>query len=279
MRVYQDSIVFYVYYNDKAALEPIYYFQTRDDDRVYPMADDPEKGYISPLHSLLLSYPMAEDPEVRAYFDKMEPTPRSFVKRHRLALSKYASHLPRFKWGVLLGLAYSKVTGDPYAMDMAASVVPGVFADIPLIANLSWHPELTFEYYSSEGRVNNKQTAYNQVDYHTTSLSSPQLIRYTALNLPSRVLPYIELGGQVTFNLSSSMDYFYREPVIKGKTPYAIEHQGEKPVPTATIAFVAGVGMEWQFSRHHSIYLSGRFFKELLDVGRIGAMLVASYNL
>ena len=75
------------------------------------------------------------------------------------------------------------------------------------------------------------------------------------------------------------MDYFYREPVIKGKTPYAIEHQGEKPVPTATIAFVAGVGMEWQFSRHHSIYLSGRFFKELLDVGRIGAMLVASYNL
>jgi hypothetical protein len=279
VRVYQDSIVFYVYYNDKAALEPIYYFQTRDDDRVYPMADDPEKGYISPLHSLLLSYPMAEDTEVRAYFDKMEPTPRSFVKRHRLALSKYASHLPRFKWGVLLGLAYSKVTGDPYAMDMAASVVPGVFADIPLIADLSWHPELTFEYYSSEGRVNNKQTAYNQVDYHTTSLSSPQLIRYTALNLPSRVLPYIELGGQVTFNLSSSMDYFYREPVIKGKTPYAIEHQGEKPVPTATIAFVAGVGMEWQFSRHHSIYLSGRFFKELLDVGRIGAMLDASYNL
>ena len=279
VKSYQDSIYFYIYYDDAAALNPIYYVQTSDDDKVYPLADDTQKGYVSPLRSLLMSYPMAEDPEVRAYFDKMKPTPQSFEVRHQLALSKYASHLPSFKWGVLLGLAYSKVTGDPYAMDMAASVVPGVFADIPLIADLSWHPELTFEYYSSEGRVNNKQTAYNQVDYHTTSLSSPQLIRYTALNLPSRVLPYIELGGQVTFNLSSSMDYFYREPVIKGKTPYAIEHQGEKPVPTATIAFVAGVGMEWQFSRHHSIYLSGRFFKELLDVGRIGAMLVASYNL
>ena len=184
VRVYQDSIVFYVYYNDKAALEPIYYFQTRDDDRVYPMADDPEKGYISPLHSLLLSYPMAEDPEVRAYFDKMEPTPRSFVKRHRLALSKYASHLPRFKWGVTLGLASSKLKADDYKMDQVMSVVPGVFADIPILPNTSYHPELTFEKYAAKGRRNLIPGDFNHAAYNVTSLATPQLIRYTMFNLP-----------------------------------------------------------------------------------------------
>ena len=282
VRVYQDSIVFYVYYNDKAALEPIYYFQTRDDDRVYPMADDPEKGYISPLHSLLLSYPMAEDPEVRAYFDKMEPTPRSFVKRHRLALSKYASHLPRFKWGVTLGLASSKLKADDYKMDQVMSVVPGVFADIPILPNTSYHPELTFEKYAAKGRRNLIPGDFNHAAYNVTSLATPQLIRYTMFNLPKRLLPYVELGGQFTLNMKHSLEYSYIKEAgedINTNLPIVHEIRGEEDIPAASLALLGGVGAEWQCSRHHSWFVSVRLVKEMGDFGRTGCLLQISYSL
>ena len=282
VRVYQDSIVFYVYYNDKAALEPIYYFQTRDDDRVYPMADDQEKGYISPLHSLLLSYPMAEDPEVRAYFDKMEPTPRSFVKRHRLALSKYASHLPRFKWGVTLGLASSKLKADDYKMDQVMSVVPGVFADIPILPNTSYHPELTFEKYAAKGRRNLIPGDFNHAAYNVTSLATPQLIRYTMFNLPNRLLPYVELGGQFTLNMKHSLEYSYIKEAgedINTNLPIVHEIRGEEDIPAASLALLGGVGAEWQCSRHHSWFVSVRLVKEMGDFGRTGCLLQISYSL
>ena len=282
VRVYQDSIVFYVYYNDKAALEPIYYFQTRDDDRVYPMSDDPEKGYISPLHSLLLSYPMAEDPEVRAYFDKMEPTPRSFVKRHRLALSKYASHLPRFKWGVTLGLASSKLKADDYKMDQVMSVVPGVFADIPILPNTSYHPELTFEKYAAKGRRNLIPGDFNHAAYNVTSLATPQLIRYTMFNLPKRLLPYVELGGQFTLNMKHSLEYSYIKEAgedINTNLPIVHEIRGEEDIPAASLALLGGVGAEWQCSRHHSWFVSVRLVKEMGDFGRTGCLLQISYSL
>ena len=282
VRVYQDSIVFYVYYNDKAALEPIYYFQTRDDDRVYPMADDPEKGYISPLHSLLLSYPMAEDPEVRAYFDKMEPTPRSFVKRHRLALSKYASHLPRVKWGVTLGLASSKLKADDYKMDQVMSVVPGVFADIPILPNTSYHPELTFEKYAAKGRRNLIPGDFNHAAYNVTSLATPQLIRYTMFNLPKRLLPYVELGGQFSLNMKHSLEYSYIKEAgedINTNLPIVHEIRGEEDIPAASLALLGGVGAEWQCSRHHSWFVSVRLVKEMGDFGRTGCLLQISYSL
>ena len=282
VRVYQDSIVFYVYYNDKAALEPIYYFQTRDDDRVYPMADDPEKGYISPLHSLLLSYPMAEDPEVRAYFDKMEPTPRSFVKRHRLALSKYASHLPRFKWGVTLGLASSKLKADDYKMDQVMSVVPGVFADIPILPNTSYHPELTFEKYAAKGRRNLIPGDFNHAAYNVTSLATPQLIRYTMFNLPKRLLPFVELGGQFSLNMKHSLEYSYMKEAgedINTNLPIVHEIRGEEDIHSASLALLGGVGAEWQCSRHHSWFVSVRLVKEMGDFGRTGCLLQISYSL
>ena len=282
VRVYQDSIVFYVYYNDKAALEPIYYFQTRDDDRVYPMADNPEKGYISPLHSLLLSYPMAEDPEVRAYFDKMEPTPRSFVKRHRLALSKYASHLPRVKWGVTLGLASSKLKADDYKMDQVMSVVPGIFADIPILPNTSYHPELTFEKYAAKGRRNLIPGDFNHAAYNVTSLATPQLIRYTMFNLPKRLLPHVELGGQFTLNMKHSLEYSYMKEAgedINTNLPIVHEIRGEEDIPAASLALLGGVGAEWQCSRHHSWFVSVRLVKEMGDFGRTGCLLQISYSL
>ena len=282
VKTYKDSIYFYVYYNDKAELEPIYYFQTRDDDRVYPMADDPEKGYISPLRSLLLSYPMAEDPEVRAYFDKMEPTPQSFEDRHELALSKYASHLPRVKWGVLLGLAFSKVTANGYEMDPALSIVPGVFADIPFFADISYHPELIFEKYAANGTVKRIISEYNDVAYNATVLALPQLLRYKPKYLPSRVLPYFELGGQVSFNLKHSMECKYIDlGNVDTRPPFYFveEYHDVESIPAVSFSFLAGVGFEWQFSRHHSFFVSGRFVKETGDISRTGGLLNIAYNL
>ena len=282
VKSYQDSIYFYIYYDDAAALNPIYYVQTSDDDKVYPLADDTQKGYISPLHSLLLSYPMAEDTEVRAYFDKMEPTPRSFVKRHRLALSKYASHLPRFKWGVTLGLASSKLKADDYKMDQVMSVVPGVFADIPILPNTSYHPELTFEKYAAKGRRNLIPGDFNHAAYNVTSLATPQLIRHTMFNLPKRLLPFVELGGQFSLNMKHSLEYSYIKEAgedINTNLPIVHEIRGEEDIPAASLALLGGVGAEWQCSRHHSWFVSVRLVKEMGDFGRTGCLLQISYSL
>lgn len=282
IREYQDSILFYVYYDDKAAHNPIYYMQMKDDDKVYPLADDPENGYISPLRSLLMSYPMAEDPDVRAYFDKMGPTPRSFVKRHKLALSKYASHLPRFKWGVTLGLASTKVKADDYKMDQVMSVVPGVFADIPLFSGLSYHPELTFEKYAAKGRYNIDPRDFNNAAYNVTSLATPQLIRYTLFNLPSLLLPYIELGGQFSLNMKNSLEYSYIKQLgvdLYTQMPFIYEVRGKDDIPATSLALQGGLGAEWQCFRHHSWFVSVRLVKGMGDFGRTGYLLQISYSL
>ena len=282
VKSYQDSIYFYIYYDDAAALNPIYYVQTSDDDKVYPLADDTQKGYVSPLRSLLMSYPMAEDPEVRAYFDKMKPTPQSFEVRHQLALSKYASHLPSFKWGVTLGLASSKLKADDYKMDQVMSVVPGVFADIPILPNTSYHPELTFEKYAAKGRRNLIPGDFNHAAYNVTSLATPQLIRYTMFNLPKRLLPYVELGGQFSLNMKHSLEYSYIKEAgedINTNLPIVHEIRGEEDIPAASLALLGGVGAEWQCSRHHSWFVSVRLVKEMGDFGRTGCLLQISYSL
>ncbi|MBR5068949.1 MAG: hypothetical protein IKX59_04525 [Bacteroidales bacterium] len=282
VRTYKDSISFYVYFDDEAALHPIYYVQISGDRQLYPMKDDPASGYVSPLHTLLLSYPIAQDPDVRAYFDQLRPTPDDFEEAHRLALSKYPSHLPRFKWGIHLAMAFSKLTASHYVMDPVVSILPGVFADIPLFYHLSYHPELAFEKYAADGTVKYKMTQYNDVAYNVTTLSSPQLIRFTAANRPSRLLPYFETGAQFSLNLKHSFEYkyFFNDHVdLITHLPLSGEVQGEESIPATSWAVVASLGLEWQFSRYHSIWFSCRFVKELDDISRIGGMLQISYNL
>ena len=57
------------------------------------------------------------------------------------------------------------------------------------------------------------------------------------------------------------------------------EEVGEESIPAVSFAVLAGFGVEWQYSRRHSFYFSGRFIWELGHVGRIGGMLQVSYNL
>ena len=282
---YQDSLFFFVYFDDEAARHPIYYVQKNGEKQLYPLADDPATGYVSPLHTLLLSYPIAQDPDVRAYFDHLPPTPEAFKDAHRLAKSGYASHLPRFKWGVFLALPLTKVTAEGYMMDLAVSVVPGVFADIPLLFGLSYHPELTFEKYAANGSLSSETALYSDVAYNVTSLSLPQMLRYTSITRPSRLLPYYELGAQASFNLRRSMDYryFHRDLLsyldYRRNINFLKEEVGEESVPAISFAVLAGFGVEWQYSRYHSLYFSGRFICELGSVGRIGGMLQVAYNL
>ena len=282
---YQDSLFFYVYYDDEAARYPIYYVQKNGEKQLYPLADDPATGYVSPLHSLLLSYPIAQDPDVRAYFDHLPPTPEAFKDAHRLAKSGYASHLPRFKWGVFLALPLTKVTAEGYMMDLAVSVVPGVFADIPFSFGLSYHPELTFEKYAANGSIDSEAALYSDVAYNVTSLSLPQMLRYTSITRPSRLLPYFELGAQASFNMTHSMEYRYFRNNFLDYLDYSNainflkEENGEESIPAVSFAILAGFGVEWQYSHRHSIYFSGRFIRELGHIGRIGGMLQVSYNL
>ena len=282
---YQDSLFFFVYYDDEAAKRPIYYVQKNGEKQLYPLADDPATGYVSPLHTLLLSYPIAHDPDVRAWFDRLPPTPEAFYDAHRLALSGYASHLPRFKWGVHLALPLAKVTAEGYSMDLAASVAPGVFADIPCLFGLSYHPELTFEKYAANGSIDSEAAQFSDVAYNVTSLTLPQMLRYTSITLRSRLLPYYELGAQASFNVRHSMEYkYFRNDYLDyldyhNTINFLKEEHGSESIPAVSFAILAGLGVEWQYSRHHSIFISGRFIRELGHIGRIGGMLQVSYYL
>ena len=172
-----------------------------------------------------------------------------------------------------------------YTMDFAVSVAPGVFADIPLLFGLSYHPELTFEKYAANGSLSSETALYSDVAYNVTSLSLPQMLRYTSITRPSRLLPYYELGAQASFNLRRSMDYryFHRDLLsyldYRRNINFLKEEVGEESIPAISFAVLAGFGVEWQYSRYHSLYFSGRFICELGSVGRIGGMLQVAYNL
>ena len=111
------------------------------------------------------------------------------------------------------------------------------------------------------------------------------MLRYTSITRPSRLLPYYELGAQASFNLRRSMDYryFHRDLLnyldYRRNINFLKEEVGEESIPAISFAVLAGFGVEWQYSRYHSLYFSGRFICELGSVGRIGGMLQVAYNL
>ena len=290
---YKDSLYFYIYYDHKGTkenpLEPIYLVQFKDDPLLLPLADDPEHGYISPLRTALLNKPIAADPEVRAYFERMEPTPSSFENRDMLARSSRASHLPQFKWGVLFGVSYGQFRPKEIDLNRQISFVPGVFADIPLVPYLSYHPELTFEKFSSEGKVLHGYEMRNYANYSMTSILSPQVIRFTNLYLRSNILPYVEGGALLAFKTQKKLEYDYygteydriygsmdSNATIIGDL---IHFNGTLSVPVFSFGFLIGIGAEWQYSRHHSVYLTGRMIYEPGKYERIHFGLQVAFNL
>lgn len=292
---YKDSLFFYIYYEHKATkenpLEPIYLVQIKDDPLLLPLADDPERGYISPLRTALLNNPIAADPKVRAYFESMEPTPSSFEKRDMLARTSHASHFPQFKWGVLFGVSYGQFRPKEIDLNRQISFVPGVFADIPLVSCLSYHPELTFEKFSSEGKVLHGNEKNNFANYSMTSILSPQVIRVTHLYVPGQILPYAEGGVLLAFKAQKTLEYDYYGTEldrIDGPINYGqslgqlkkIQHfEGTLSVPAFSFGFLIGIGAEWQYSRNHSAYLTGRMIYEPGKYERIHFGLQVAFNL
>ena len=281
-KIYQDSISFYVYYDDPSREKPIYFVRMGSEPKLYPLADNPSTGYVSPLRQWLMSYPIVEDEAVRRFFEQLQPTPESFEQRHRLALSRYASHLPHLRWGVQAGVSFSKVITDDYKMDLAASVSAGLFADVPLgrADGLSYHPELSFEKYAAKGKMYGQPTL-SDVAYNTSTLATTQLLRYTTIWLPSRVLPYFELGAMASLNLKRSMEYKFIGYTYDDTSRYPIakEYIGKEDLHLFRAAPVAGVGVEWQYARHHSLYVSTRFSLGLGHLSRMGGTLLIAFNL
>ena len=280
---YRDSIYFLAYYPDKATLKPIYFLQLRGDQTVYRLTDDPQTGYVSPLTSWLMSYPIAQDPDVRAYFERMKANPTSFKERHQLARSGYASHLPKWKWGVLAGMNLSQVLADDFSMDLTASATVGLFADLPIghKDGLSYHPELTFEKYAAKGKMKDNQPVRDDVAYNTTTIATTQLVRYSAIWVHSRFVPFFDLGATLGMNVRRKMEYKFITTVLdmKSKRYVSREFMGKEDLETLTLALVAGLGVEWQYDRHHSIYFSTRFFKDRGNISRIGGSIQIAFNL
>ena len=290
---YRDSLHFYIYYDrsatDTRPLEPIYLVQIKDDPLLLPLADDPDYGYTSPLRTALLDKPIAADPEVRAYIESMEPTPSSFEKRDMLVRTTRASHLPRFKWGVLMGISYGEFRPKEVELEKQTTVVPGLFADIPLVPCLSYHPELAFEKFSAEGKVLLGNEKDNYAKYSMTSILSPQLIRITHLYLPGNILPYADVGALFAFKAEKELEYDYYGKEfdrIEGPQDFNMDHLkeiqhfvGTLSVPTFSFGFLFGIGAEWQYSRHHSAYLTGRLIYETGEYDRLHFALQVAFNL
>lgn len=292
---YRDSLHFYIYYDHSATetqpLEPVYLVQIKDDPLLLPLADDPDCGYTSPLRTALLDKPIAADPEVRAYIESMEPTPSSYEKREMLVRTTRASHLPRFKWGVLMGISYGEFRPKKVELEKRTTIVPGLFADIPLVPCLSYHPELAFEKFSSEGKVLHGREKDNSASYSMTSILSPQVMRITHLYLPGKILPYVDAGALLAFRTEKKLEYDYYGteldridgPINYNKTfdqLKEIQHfEGTLSVPVFSYGFLIGIGAEWQYSRHHSAYLTGRMIYETGEYDRIHFALQVAFNL
>lgn len=188
---------------------------------------------------------------------------------------------PRFSWGVLAGVAGNRMTptgmaggGDYSPLDYGRAidqtlVTAGLWADVPLDPlGFSLHAKAYLLAASAEQQVpGNRAMAFN-----ARSISVPVTMRYTALSIPFPVVPYVEVGFDLRYVTSSSLDLLVRESAIVDNHR-VLKYKAPDRLLTPLLL---GGGLEYKLSRQHSLWLEVSFTPEFDFFGREAEMDVMS---
>lgn len=229
-----------------------YYMRTRQDSTLHPLAT--ADGRFSSYAQNYL-YELWPNPSAKAtdYVQQTRPTQGRFRLAERIYRQHNDHYLRHFTWGVLAGMYRTDLTtiqqGELRGQLCATA---GLWADMPVD---SWGASLRAEvsYYATSAllEVPGILTAYNY-----RGLDVPLLLRYTALPVRGRMLPYIEGGVAIGVKLSSKLEEEKKNWDKDGEYYYNLQGQCTSGLP---VNVLYGVGVEWQLNPRHSLWLGLRY--------------------
>ena len=278
----ESGIKMFIYL--EAPNKPIYYCQKANDPSLYPAFDNPQKGYISPMHSYLRELAGDKADEFEKHIDGERMGPELFIELKRRIKAKNLDIKQRTRFGLVVASEYSEIKMPNYDFKSSTLFSAGVFADILLDYDINLHPELLVSKYGLNGTIKGIPT--NSVAYNTTALSLPIMIRYTFNHMSGKFAPYIQLGYQHTLMVSSKLEYNYLVHNIDSPIPdydntkyTAIATGTDDDISSQYSNLIGGFGVGYSVLPKHSIFFDVRARFSLAKHGHNGIMLSLSYNL
>ena len=234
-----------------------------------------------PMKAYLRSFPLVGQSELlEEYIDKMRPDEKSFHKRARICWTDNLNWLPRFRWGVSALANINSVKMDETQVNQVQAGA-SLWADVPLGAcGLTFHPELSFNKVSALQRAH--LGGPMDVAYNHTMLTLPVMLRYTAVYLRGNVLPYLEGGAFAGYALKHEL---LERGFERNEENFAVgfweqKNEGQQ----MTLGFLAGMGVEIRLMPRHSLWVGGRYYKQLdhktnmYNVSLNGGQMYVSFN-
>lgn len=250
-----------------------------DNQLLQPLVEGKDGSH--PMKEYLLGFPSVEQSDLlKKYIDRMSPDEKSFHKRARICWADNVNLLARFRWGVSALANINQLTMDETKVNQTQAAV-ALWMDIPLgICGLTLHPELSFDKVSAIQLA--RQGTPLDVAYNHTMLTLPVIFRYTAVFLKGKVLPYLEGGAFVGYALEHE---FMQRGFVRDEDHFVIGFSEERMEgDQTTLGFLAGAGAEIRLMPRHSLWIGGRYFKQLdhkmnaYNVSLNGIQFYASFN-
>ena len=277
----ESGIKMFVYFD--APNMPNYYCQKANDPTLYPAFDNPQKGYISPMHSYLRELAGDKADEFEEQIDGERMGPELFLDLKKRIKAKKLGIKQRTKFGLVVASEYSKIKMPDYEFKSSTLFSAGVFADILLDYDITLHPELLVSKYGLSGTIKGIPTS--SVAYNTTALSLPIMIRYTFNHMSEKFAPYVQLGYQHTLMVSSKLEYNRLVHNIDSPIPdyddakYTAIVTATDDISSHYSNLIGGFGFGYSVIPNHSIFFDVRARFSLAKHGHNGIMLSLSYNL
>lgn len=234
----------------------------------------PVKEPIDPndaLHRELvrLNDSLGGDEQTAHFVSELRPLPRKMSEAKRLMERQNHNLITRVRWGVSVGMMnntlsakaikISDTDGEKVCpLDAVTQMQPwvSVFADIPSGSGMSMHPELTFRKASLHQQATWRYLTPREVAYNCTMIELPMMLRYSAIQLRGKCLPYAEIGvhfGYMLCNEQQSRDEVLDDGYLSG---YTLNTETGDAI---TFQPAAGIGIEYRYSERYAAFLGARY--------------------
>ncbi|WP_418697376.1 outer membrane beta-barrel protein [Bacteroides sp.] len=275
-RVYRnDDISIYSFIQDDGRKE--YYAQMPNDSLLLPLKGSPETNGANPLSAYLEQFPAVKENEyIRAYVNQLKPTINSFDNRYIVCRTGNSNYIPHFKWGVLCGAGIYHLSSGGFSFNTKGVCSAGLFADQPLLMGFSVHIELAYQQYAfnyEADDITEKSVAFN-----CRNISLPIALRYTAVSLRGKCLPFIHAGVQLNFSFKREIESQWKE--WKDDEYCRWVYNPSQSLKKNNPSLMAGLGVEWKLRARHSLFFDIRYCRELSNSYYLeGYYATVSYNL
>lgn len=230
-----------------------YYIRPKNSEELYPLASN-QGGFSDYARNYLDTLWLDPTHATKQYIDQQRGTRSRFRLAERIMRQHNDHYLRRFTWGVMAGLhsSQAEVTGGLGELESQLCATAGLWADLPLDTwGFSARVEACYYAYSCHADEARGELAYNH-----RSVELPLLLRYTALPVRGRFMPYVEGGLLLDIPFRQDVEGLNHVP-SSADGEYFVPWKGDFSSGTHS-GIVVGAGVETRLNARHSAWLGVR---------------------